>query len=167
MSIFWGVYLPPPQKYTSLERVVTTATGVSLTVLSLGRKNNEISKKTASNLSRDVSTCACEVTYLGLFIAEFSRTTRSSSSLNTSKGEFWVNRMERIFSIHFFFFFCVSTHCRQQEMKGWSRTCSAVGLFAGSCHKNHLNDRQVFHRKSSVKSIKKRRECSRFSLLLT
>lgn len=109
MSIFWGVYLPPPQKYTSLERVVTTATGVSLTVLSLGRKNNEISKKTASNLSRDVSTCACEVTYLGLFIAEFSRTTRSSSSLNTSKGEFWVNRMERIFSIYIFFYLCLNS----------------------------------------------------------
>lgn len=35
MSIFWGVNFPPPQKYTSLERVVTTATGVSVTVLSL------------------------------------------------------------------------------------------------------------------------------------
>lgn len=35
---------------------------------------------------------------MGFLIAEFSRATRSSSSLNTTKqGEFWVNRTGRIF----------------------------------------------------------------------
>ena len=98
MSIFWGVYLPPPQKYTSLERVVTTATGVSLTVLSLGHKQRDfrgIQRKMFYARARGV-------TYLGFFIAEFSRATRSSSSLTQRSRESSGSTRRNAFSPHIF-----------------------------------------------------------------
>lgn len=83
MSIFWGVNFPPPQKYTSLERVVTTAIGVSVTVLSLccNQDNTSVTHYKTAQGSSKRRMWSKETTYFGFLIAEFSRATRSSSSL--------------------------------------------------------------------------------------
>lgn len=51
MSSFCGVNFPPPQKYTSRERVVTTAIDVSVAVFNLEEMRNKTSQG-----SRDVET---------------------------------------------------------------------------------------------------------------
>ena len=67
MSSFCGVNLPPPQKYTSLERVVTTATELSFTVFSLehGSQRKESVKK---NKSQSQLLMACAEIYHALIM---------------------------------------------------------------------------------------------------
>lgn len=93
-------------------------------------------------------------TYFGFFIAEFSRATRSSCSLTQNdavSGSFEFITSNRIWNTFLIrklrkdSFLFQSTYCLQQEMTGWFRICSAVGLFTGSCDTRRS---QELHRKS-------------------
>lgn len=157
MSIFCGVNLPPPQKYTSRERVVTTAMGVSVTVLSLWVQRVGGGSETQRNPpEKSFKKETCVWSYFGFFMAEFNRATRSSSSLTE-----WCQWRELL--VHFFLFFLEkfflfqSTHCLQEERIGWSRICSVVGLFAGSfmiqdTHREQWHGMTLFNCASSRKA---------------
>lgn len=140
MSIFWGVNFPPPQKYTSLERVVTTAIGVSVTVLSLccNQDNTSVTHYKIVRGSSKRRTWSKLTTYFGFLIAEFSRATRSSSSLpqndavsgssefitsNRNWNTFLIRKFQKPFSLSINVLFATGDDWLVQNLLG----CRPVG----------------------------------------